>query len=62
MSVPGKELIISVQISADFAHWYGWALLELSLIEIKEEAQKVRELAKLKINRIGHRLPRNRVL
>jgi len=24
--------------SADFAHWYGWAHLQLSLIEIKEEA------------------------
>ena len=48
MSVPGKEPIISVQISADFAHWYGWAHLQLSLIEIKEEARKLRELAKLK--------------
>ena len=48
MSVPGKEPIISVQISADFAHWCGWAHLQLSLIEIKEEARKLRELAKLK--------------
>jgi len=56
MSVPGKEPIISVQVSADFAHWYGWAHLQLSLIEIKEEARKLIELAKLK-NRIGHRLP-----
>jgi len=48
MSVPGKEPIISVQVSADFAHWYGWAHLQLSLIEIKEEARKLIELAKLK--------------
>jgi Seven times multi-haem cytochrome CxxCH len=34
--------------SPDFAHWYGWAHLQLSLIEIKEEARKLRELAKLK--------------
>ena len=34
--------------SADFAHGYGWAHLQLSLIEIKEEARKLRELAKLK--------------
>ena len=32
--------------SADFAHWYGWAHLQMSLIEIKEEARKLRELAK----------------
>jgi len=32
---------------ADFAHWYGWAPLELSLIKIKEEAQKLRDLASL---------------
>ncbi len=34
--------------SADFAHWYGWAHLQLSLIEIKEEARKLIDLAKLK--------------
>jgi hypothetical protein len=34
--------------SADFAHWYGWAHLQMSLIEIKEEARKLREMAKLK--------------
>jgi len=34
--------------SADFAHWYGWAHLQMSLIEIKEEARKLRELNKLK--------------
>lgn len=33
--------------SADFAHWYGWAHLQMSLIEIKEEAKKLRELKKL---------------
>jgi len=33
--------------SADFAHWYGWAHLQMSLIEIKEEARKLRELKKL---------------
>ena len=33
--------------SADFAHWYGWAHLQMSLIEIKEEARKMRELKKL---------------
>ena len=32
--------------SADFAHWYGWAHLQMSLIEIKEEARKLRELKK----------------
>ncbi|MEW5817516.1 MAG: multiheme c-type cytochrome, partial [Spirochaetota bacterium] len=32
--------------SADFAHWYGWAHLQMSLIEIKEEARKLREIAK----------------
>jgi hypothetical protein len=48
MSVPGKKPIISVQIRADFAHGDGWAHLQLSLIEIKEEARKLRELAKLK--------------
>lgn len=32
--------------SADFAHWYGWAHLQMSLIEIKEEARKLRELRK----------------
>jgi hypothetical protein len=32
--------------SADFAHWYGWAHLQMSLIEIKEEARKLREMAK----------------
>jgi hydroxylamine dehydrogenase len=31
--------------SADFAHWYGWAHLQMSLIEIKEEARKLREIA-----------------
>ncbi len=31
--------------SADFAHWYGWAHLQMSLIEIKEEARKLRALA-----------------
>jgi len=30
--------------SADFAHWYGWAHLQMSLIEIKEEARKLREI------------------
>ena len=34
--------------SADFAHWYGWAHLQMSLIEIKEEARKLRELKKLR--------------
>lgn len=34
--------------SPDFAHWYGWAHLQMSLIEIKEEARKLRELTKLK--------------
>jgi len=34
--------------SADFAHWYGWAHLQMSLIEIKEEARKLKELAKMK--------------
>lgn len=34
--------------SADFAHWYGWAHLQMSLIEIKEEARKLRELSKSK--------------
>ena len=34
--------------SPDFAHWYGWAHLQLSLIEIKEEARKLRELNKIK--------------
>jgi hydroxylamine dehydrogenase len=33
--------------SADFAHWYGWAHLQMSLIEIKEEARKLRELKKI---------------
>jgi hydroxylamine dehydrogenase len=33
--------------SADFAHWYGWAHLQMSLIEIKEEARKLREMKKL---------------
>ena len=32
--------------SADFAHWYGWAHLQMSLIEIKEEARKLRALKK----------------
>jgi hypothetical protein len=32
--------------SADFAHWYGWAHLQMSLIEIKEEARKLRELGR----------------
>jgi len=30
--------------SADFAHWYGWAHLQMSLVEIKDEARKLREL------------------
>lgn len=34
--------------SADFAHWYGWAHLQMSLIEIKEEARKLRELRKIR--------------
>ena len=34
--------------SADFAHWYGWAHLQMSLIEIKEEARKLREMSKIK--------------
>ncbi len=34
--------------SADFAHWYGWAHLQMSLTEIKEEARKLRELNKFK--------------
>ncbi len=34
--------------SADFSHWYGWAHLQMSLIEIKEEARKLREMAKRK--------------
>jgi hydroxylamine dehydrogenase len=34
--------------SADFAHWYGWAHLQMSLIEIKEEARKLREISKFK--------------
>ena len=33
--------------SADFAHWYGWAHLQMSLIEIKEEARKLKELSKM---------------
>jgi ribosomal protein S25 len=33
--------------SADFAHWYGWAHLQMSLIEIKEEARKLREMRKI---------------
>jgi hypothetical protein len=33
--------------SADFAHWYGWAHLQMSLIEIKEEARKLRELNRI---------------
>jgi nitrate/TMAO reductase-like tetraheme cytochrome c subunit len=27
--------------SADFAHWHGWAHLQMPLIEIKEEARKL---------------------
>jgi len=27
--------------SADFAHWYGWAHLQMSLIEIKEEQESL---------------------
>ncbi len=34
--------------SADFSHWYGWANLQMSLIEIKEEARKLREMRKTK--------------
>ena len=34
--------------SADFAHWYGWAHLQMSLIEIKEEARKLREMNRMK--------------
>jgi hypothetical protein len=34
--------------SADFSHWYGWAHLQMSLIEIKEEARKLRELNKIR--------------
>ena len=34
--------------SADFAHWYGWAHLQMSLIEIKEEARKLKEMQKIK--------------
>jgi hydroxylamine dehydrogenase len=34
--------------SADFAHWYGWAHLQMSLIEIKEEARKLKELKKIR--------------
>ena len=34
--------------SADFAHWYGWAHLQMSLIEIKEEARKLRELNRIR--------------
>jgi hypothetical protein len=37
--------------SADFAHWYGWAHLQMSLIEIKEEARKLRELNRFKEER-----------
>ena len=34
--------------SADFAHWYGWAHLQMSLIEIREEARRLKELARIK--------------
>ena len=34
--------------SADFSHWYGWAHIQMSLIEIREEARKLRELNRLK--------------
>lgn len=34
--------------SADFAHGYGWVHVQMSLIEIKEKARKLRELNKLK--------------
>ncbi len=36
--------------SADFAHWYGWAHLQMSLIEIKEEARKLRKLKRINKN------------
>ena len=39
---------MSGPFSADFAHGCGWAHLQRSLIEIKEEARKLREMAKLK--------------
>ena len=45
MSTPGREHTILAQI---FAHWYGWVHLQMSLIEIKEEARKPRELIKLR--------------
>ncbi len=35
-------------INADFAHWDGWAHLQISLIEINEEARKLGEMKKLK--------------
>ena len=44
MHVPEKGLAISIESSADCARWYGWAHLQLSLIEIKEEARKLSEL------------------
>ena len=34
--------------SADFSHWYEWAYLQMSLIEIKEEARKLREMRKIR--------------
>jgi len=33
---------------ADFAHWYGWAHLQMSLTEIQEEARRFREKSKMK--------------
>jgi len=44
MSTRGREPIIQCR----FAHWYGWAHLQMSLIEIKEEARKLKELRKIK--------------
>lgn len=32
----------------DYTHWYGWAELNLDLIDIKEEARKLRENARLR--------------
>ena len=46
--IPRMSMLRKVHFSADFAHWYGWAHLQMSLIEIKEEARKLRELRKIR--------------
>jgi hypothetical protein len=35
-------------LNADFADWYGWDHLQMSLIEIKEEARKLPEVKKMR--------------